>query len=258
MNKPICCGMVMQLLFVLAQVGCTGTIQMPADPRTAADITNAEAPEREKPGTSPLSFDDRLLQIAQSYQSYHHLGGAESRWASDLCLPIRSLPEPPVMGLSASADSSTHGRKMYALYVKNVPGPFGNLDSKTPPTWYGPPSPVGQVVVKEAWVPEEVHDGGKELVPISRRFKVRTEDGREEEHEDTWLPYIRKDGHLYHAARKSGLFIMFKLDPGAPGTDEGWVYGTVTADGRQITTVGRVESCMACHDKAPYDHLFGP
>jgi hypothetical protein len=50
---------------------------------------------------------------------------------------------------------------------------------------------------------------------------------------------------------------MFKLDPSTPGTDRGWAYGTVTADGKQVTSAGRVESCMRCHRKAPHDRLFG-
>ena len=50
---------------------------------------------------------------------------------------------------------------------------------------------------------------------------------------------------------------MFKTDPQTPGTDEGWVYGTVTPDGQQVTSAGRVESCMMCHQGAPHDRLFG-
>src|SRR5437870_10625362 len=68
---------------------------------------------------------------------------------------------------------------------------------------------------------------------------------------------VRRDGRLYRPAARSGLFIMFKTEPGTPGTDEGWVYGTVTADGKQVTSAGRVESCMACHRDAPHDRLFG-
>jgi hypothetical protein len=50
---------------------------------------------------------------------------------------------------------------------------------------------------------------------------------------------------------------MFKLDPKTPGTDEGWVYGTVTADGKTVTSAGRVASRMKCHQEAPHDRLFG-
>jgi hypothetical protein len=74
---------------------------------------------------------------------------------------------------------------------------------------------------------------------------------------DRFLPYARQDGRLYHAAQKAGLFVMYKLDPGTPGTDEGWVYGTVSADGREVLSAGRVGPCMACHWDAPHDRLFG-
>ena len=50
---------------------------------------------------------------------------------------------------------------------------------------------------------------------------------------------------------------MFKLDPQTPDTDEGWVYGTVTPDGKKVTSAGKVESCMKCHQRAPHDRLFG-
>ena len=30
---------------------------------------------------------------------------------------------------------------------------------------------------------------------------------------------------------------MLKLDPAARGTDKGWIYGTLTPDGRQVSTV---------------------
>jgi hypothetical protein len=50
---------------------------------------------------------------------------------------------------------------------------------------------------------------------------------------------------------------MYKLDAKTPGTDEGWVYGTVTPDGKDVTCAGRVASCMGCHADAPHDRLFG-
>jgi hypothetical protein len=111
-------------------------------------------------------------------------------------------------------------------------------------------NPLGQVVVKEAWTPEEVDVQRPESV--IRRIKVNGE-----ERVDEFLPYVRKDGRVYHAKEKSGLFIMFKLDPQTPGTDQGWVYGTVTADSKKVTSAGRVASCMKCHQDAPHDRLFG-
>lgn len=56
---------------------------------------------------------------------------------------------------------------------------------------------------------------------------------------------------------KNALFIMAKLDSKTKGTDDGWIYGTVTADGKTVTSSGRVETCMSCHTSAPHGRLFG-
>jgi hypothetical protein len=69
--------------------------------------------------------------------------------------------------------------------------------------------------------------------------------------------FAEKDGKHYRPAEKADLFIMLKLDPATPDTDQGWVYATVSADGKTVTSSGRVESCMGCHTKAPDDRLFG-
>lgn len=53
---------------------------------------------------------------------------------------------------------------------------------------------------------------------------------------------------------------MMRLAPGSEGyedTDDGWIYGTVAADGRTVTSAGKVQSCMGCHLKAPHGRLFG-
>jgi hypothetical protein len=50
---------------------------------------------------------------------------------------------------------------------------------------------------------------------------------------------------------------MFQHDRKTPATDDGWVYGTLTPDGKTVTGVGRLENCMGCHQKAPHGRLFG-
>ena len=77
--------------------------------------------------------------------------------------------------------------------------------------------PLGQVIVKEAWEP---------------------------------LPGDRPGA-------KQGLYIMLKTSAEAVDSDAGWVYGTLTPDGRTVTSVGRVASCMSCHVDAPKDRIFG-
>ncbi len=91
---------------------------------------------------------------------------------------------------------------------------------------------------------------------VVRKVKVRR-NGKLVEEEDRFNPFASKDGKLYRAGEKSTLFIMVKVSPGTPGTDDGWVYGTVTADGKQVTSAGMVQNCMACHQGAPHDRLFG-
>ena len=82
----------------------------------------------------------------------------------------------------------------------------------------GGAQPRGQVIVKEAWE------------PLPGEGKLRT-------------------------GKKQGLYIMEKTE--AADSDAGWVYATVTPDGRTVTSFGKVASCMSCHVDAPKDRIFG-
>jgi hypothetical protein len=124
---------------------------------------------------------------------------------------------------------------LYWLYVKELPPGYTEGDY----TLAEKPNPIGQVVVKEAWHPQEVKTGE---IPDQTKSIVLA-DGNE--------------SRFLRTGEQGHLFIMVKLDPSTPGTDEGWVYGTVTPDGKQVTCAGRVESCMGCHRDAPHDRLFG-
>src|SRR5579862_8672445 len=213
-------------------------------------------------------FSNQLLAIANTYESYEPAfpDKAHKFRVSPLpCAPSAPPPQPS-LGLSASMDSSTHGRKLYTVFVKEFP--------KNPPTpesddrhglrqfdedknyaAVGQPNPIGQIVVKESWKSEEV-DATTPLTPAERTVYIHRGEAVVEE-SIRFIPYAKQGDHLYHAVSKAELFIMFKRDPKTPGTDEGWVYGTVSTDRKQVLTVGRVESCMGCHRDAPYDRLFG-
>ena len=54
----------------------------------------------------------------------------------------------------------------------------------------------------------------------------------------------------------AGIYVVLKLPAGTAGTDAGWVYGTATPGG-EVTSAGRVASCMGCHVSAPHERLFG-
>jgi len=176
----------------------------------------------ENPGTSYGPFDATLLKIAQTYQTNYFPVNVKPHLS-----PVDCQLPPPSLHLSASADPETHGRKLYHLFVKQHENGSYMPEKKD--------SPVGQALVKEAWEPEEAEDEG-----------------------DLFDYRVRMNGRSYRAGRKAGLFIMYKMEPTTPDTDNGWVYGTLAVDGTKVTSAGRVEACMKCHLKAPYDRLFGP
>jgi hypothetical protein len=187
---------------------------------------------RGTPGPANGPFDVRLRAIAKDYLAWGRVDG-EARLAPTDC----RAPVPAEARVSRSEDAKTHGQKLYSLFAKDRTAYLGAAKV---------PNPVGQIVVKQSWLPIEVPDDGGPL----RAKAVQADGGR-------FIPLIRKDGKLLKAGKQADLFVMFKLDPQTPGTDQGWAYGTVTPDGTRVTSAGRVGSCMRCHAKADHDRLFG-
>jgi hypothetical protein len=170
-------------------------------------------------------FHERLRQISSTYESFGRVDD-ELRWAPWLC----RQPMPSRTRFSKSEDAESHGRKLYYVFAADREGYL-----RRPGTT---PEAVGQAVVKEAWIAKEV--------PLDTPMDPRANPVR----------YVKQGDRLFHAESKAALFIMYRLDPATPGTDAGWVYGTVSAD-QTITSAGRVSSCMGCHQSAPAGRLFG-
>src|SRR5436190_1263978 len=131
--------------------------------------------------------DPRLLKVAQDYSTYGRIND-RLHWAPTLCQDVPSLSP----RMSASRDPETHGRKLYHLYARHFDAyrMSGEL-----------PQPVGQVLVKEAWVP--AHDSTPQR-PV--------------------------------AGERAPLFVMMKT--GEPDSDAGWIYATLTPDGKTVTAAG--------------------
>jgi hypothetical protein len=195
----------------------------------------------------PPDFTAQLLRIAKDYESYGRVDD-ETRWAPWLC----RMPMPSMARVSESDDDTMHGQKLYYVFAKNR-DQYLALSGKHA-------QPVGQILVKESWRPEQVT---LDQPPDTYRDRVTAMSAKEPGQlpnlylGGSFFPYVKKDGAVYHAQEKSGLYIMMKFDPATPGTDNGWVYGTVTADGQMVTSSGRVGSCMKCHQDAQHDRLFG-
>ena len=194
-------------------------------------------------------FASRLLEVASEYKQFGRVD-QKMRWSPTLCTVP---PQPPknLGSMSASESLETHGKKLYYLYARkpwqyqsNVWG-FG-ADS-------GPiRAPLGQVLVKEAWHPVKV-DGSRTVQPkLDGADRVSDSAPKVSKR-----PYAVSGKQRYQAGKKKGLYIMFKTLETTPGTDRGWVYGTVSADGKKVTSVGMVQNCMECHHDAPHDRQIG-
>lgn len=228
---------------------------------TGCFSSNMHSDETDQPAKKPAKesndpYQTRLLDIGRSYESYRMLH--ELRYTQALCMPIvnssykdrsfidRSFIPTELIRLS-KAGNTPHGRKMYFLFNKEEPNSDKSHEMH----------PVGQVIVKEAWTPEEV---AKDLRFDPDRMTTRTRRHKTRKGVQTsefkYSPYVEKDGKFYHARAKAELFIMFKMDPKTPGTDQGWVYATMTSDGKKVLSAGLLKSCMKCHCDAPNDRVF--
>jgi hypothetical protein len=212
---------------------------------------SADPPKPAQPQSIDEPFHKELLQAAADYKGWGRVDD-EMRWAPYLC----RMPNPGRPSFSASKDEKTHGQKLYSLFARQRQEYFSLTKDKK--------VAAGQVVVKQSWVPEEITDSKEkpdkrtEFVKIIRTADPKSDSKTLHLHLDAdhFYPYAWKGDKVFKASKQADLFIMLKLDPKTPGTDEGWVYGTVSPDGKKVTSAGKIESCMKCHQEAKGDRLF--
>lgn len=201
-------------------------------PHTVVAAPAAASPVEPTPATPAAAENDprwhaTLRAIAAGYQRWGRVDD-EMRWAPGLC----RMPTPARARISASEDEGTHGRKLYTLWARDPVAygapPSAMHDGETPGL-----SDISQVLVKEAWTPVETSQARNlDLLPAEHGGKL-------------WLPGDRM-----------GLYVLFRPQRTDAPTDAGWVYGTIAADMQTITSAGKVESCMGCHQSLP-GRLFG-
>lgn len=175
----------------------------------------------------------------------------ELRWSPFLCrMPMPATPH------MSRAEEGGHARKLYSLFARRrdryvgvgPPGPGARLEIDA---GAAAPEPfVGQVVVKASYVPERVApDAGVSADAFTVQMGFDG-DG------DHFHPVTVHDGVTYRAGAVAGYYVVAEVPKGTPGSDDGFVYGTLTANG-QVTSAGRVASCMGCHVEAKNGRLFG-
>ncbi|MCA8910451.1 MAG: cytochrome P460 family protein [Planctomycetes bacterium] len=182
-------------------------------------VAVVEDPPAAEAETEIEHWQDQLLAVAAEYRHYTKISD-DPDWAPTMC----RAPIPMTALKSQATTKKAHGRKLYFLWVKDSDA--YSYDALAALTENKPAEmkkqPVGQALVKESYHPAD------------------------------------PDGKSRTLGEPSGLFVMLKLDPDTPGTDAGWVYGTVSPDGKKVTAAGLIESCMDCHDEAGEERLFGP
>lgn len=176
--------------------------------------------------------DDEISRIAREYTTYE-VADSEYLYTIALCEAYhsgRKIPDNEYQ-MSISHDPSTHGTKLYRLFVKDMKS-FPNWDYTSQEVWKG--NPPGQVMVKETWEWDTVYQkDGTPPQGIS----------------------LYNDRYLVPRER-STLFIMYKTDNKAYKTDEGWIYGIYATKEEKVLEAGVIKSCKSCHEKRP-DRTFG-
>jgi len=185
---------------------------------------------------------DAIRTAATAYKQWHRVD-ERPNLAPILCrspLPA-DYGAPSHVRMSAAADAP-HGRKLYYLWAsdKNL-----YLDGKSE-------LPVGFTIVKESFdavaskappaAPSPAPDEQRELGNLGAPPPI------------DWM--ITSKGERLTTGKRKDLYVMTKVGD-QPGSDAGWIYGTVAPDGT-VTSAGRVANCMGCHvESATHERLFG-
>lgn len=213
-------------------------------PQTHAAVAAVE-PERDARFVAPV------LAAARAYRAWGRVDATPHEAPAPCAF---GGPTPTPVQLSA-AEVGPHGKKLYYLWASD-PGLYRAGRGEVP---------AGFAIVKESFA--AVPQASADAPPTPTAEKLRAE----------WAAptttFTTPDGHHLGIGEPTGLFVMVKVGPGA-GTDDGWVYGTVTAevagtgsgagsgDGTgaeaRVLRAGRIASCMKCHDaRATRERLFG-
>ena len=165
-----------------------------------------------------------LALAAADYQQFPRVTGTMRQAPTDC-----KMPAPRAMLSRAEA---AHGGKLYMLFARLAKG-----EQYVVP---GSPAAIGETLVKEAW--EAVPGPATAQTPAGERYGA--------------IPIAVDGAQQHHAGAFAGLFVMHRLAEDTPGTDRGWLYGTLDANG-VVTAVGALASCVKCHQDATEDRRFG-
>ncbi len=187
-------------------------------------------------------LEDHLVQgisdAAETYTDWD-LVGPHVLWSPTLC----SAPPLPTAHYSNATGDQAHAQKLYALY-SNQAEAYLTMDDED-----SSGVPIGTALVKEAFAPVECAAGEAPGEGGLNPYDFDPNPG--------YVPFTKRDGKTYRTGEALDRFIMLRMPDDTPGTMEGWAFGTVSPNG-EVTSAGAVPNCIACHQNAAYDGLFGP
>ncbi len=229
----------------------TATQPPPSDPPPPSAAPATAPPATANAPTVPSGeIDEAFVEDAKTaFAEYKKWGRVddEMRWAPWLCrMPMPGRPH------MSKAEDGGHARKLYSLFAKDHNKYVLLAGSNAKPVDH-----TGQIIAKESWVPELVSEQAS-TDPRGNPFeRIRGDGGLSDPiNADHFNPYLREGEKLYRASTFAGVYFMIRKPTKTPRTDQGWIYATVTPTG-EVTSAGRVSSCMGCHASAKHERLFG-
>lgn len=251
MRTPAFAVFALSLSFALG--GCSPANSSPPD--SAQPEAGAGAPpvhvEPDAAAAEPIDpqFTETLRTAAASYREWGRVDELPNL-APMLCRAPSGLDYGyPSHVRSSTAEEGPHGQKLYFLFAGH-----GRHSARDMYSALGTESaqeiPVGFMIVKQSWT----------AVPSKQQPPPEPIDDMMEMSVDTPAPitWVEHEGQRLETGEQAELFVMAKVGAhDMPGTDAGWIYGTLDAEGKIVTSAGLVQRCMDCHDAASHERLFG-
>jgi hypothetical protein len=192
---------------------------------------------------APYDAGADLARIAATYKSTLTQVTGVPQWALGDCSlpPQRVIPFYDGAPHGDGGAKRAVGEKLYYLFAADAADyrPLGKSSAA--------PS---QIVVKESWTVRDVARSAGIDDAHMKQVLVRGASGGDA---GVVLKTLAVD-------KPAGLFVLWRPPAGTPGTDAGWLYGTVAPSGG-VTSVGAIAACMSCHQKLDHgggERLIGP
>ncbi|MCA8939141.1 MAG: cytochrome P460 family protein [Planctomycetes bacterium] len=216
---PTCLAILALASLTLA--ACTAKPESSERPQANAESSQAEkisSVATEDPSGETMPNDERFHDVLLTAYREHRDYDVTYYM---MIAPALCIAPPPVISAVRSAHSSgPHMGKSALYFAKDSKSYDVRLDKLVD---LQETQPIGQTIVKKA-------------------FRLK--------------PSEEQMGENLGLGDLDNYFIMTKLAPDTPGTDEGWVYGVVNPEG-QVTASGLIKNCMSCHMKSKTDRLIG-